>query len=1169
MNTIDKIITSKNEVSVQGLRGSSDAWFASQLAQNTTCCCIVPDDHLIEITKQNLQLFTDKTVLSYPGHEIPPYTPLSPDQQVTATRLSTLYQVLESDEPKIIVTSIEALIRRIIPKSSLTNQVELIISGEDCDRELLIHNLTRLGYEKVSLTKSVGDFSIKGGILDIFPPPFQLEDGTSHQGPIRLDFFGDTVESLRSYDPASQRSIGDLPEAFILPCRDFINNDTENKKISRNLQKLGEELNWSSNDTLAMAEKVKTGQGIAGIEFFLPIFFPDLELSSVFDFLPKDSQIVFFDPISIRQSMRLCYERIEQNFLEAKLNGIPALLPDQIFLNKEEIESKLQQFKQIKLNDLIANESNSIDIPTTSHSLIKQEVAKRRNKEGVLPPLVEKISDWQTAGDTVIICCRSAKHSQNLIELLEKQGKEATIAIPPLSTKARNKAELLICEQPISEGFSLPEEKIHLVSESDIFGQMRLGGKKKKSKSFGEPIDFTELSEGNTVVHRDHGIGIYRGLNPVTIIGITNDFMIIEYRDDDKLYLPVDKLNLVSRYQGLSDKEPKIDKLGTTSWKNSTKKIKEEIWKVAHELLDIYAKRELRIGRKFSAPGQLYHELEESFPFDETPGQDQAINDVIDDLTSINPTDRLVCGDVGFGKTEVAIRAAFKVVEDGAQVAVLVPTTVLAEQHLKTFRERLENFPVRVECLNRFRTRKEQTTILSDLGKGQIDIVIGTHRILSKDVEFKDLGLLIVDEEHRFGVAHKEKLRKMRAAVDIITLTATPIPRTLQMSLLSIRDLSIISSPPEQRRPIKTFVAETNDLVIKEAITKELRRKGQTFFVHNRVKSIYQIAGNIEKLVPDARIAIAHGQMNTKELEEIMVKFVKKEIDVLVATTIIESGLDIPSANTIIINRADRLGLAAMYQLRGRVGRSSIQSFAYLLAPSLDSITKDSRERLRALMECNELGGGYQLAMNDLQIRGGGNLLGISQSGNIAAIGYDLYLDLLQKTISDLKSQESEHGPGIYDELDPEINLQLSSFIPTDYIRDIDQRYTAYRRIAALSRMDDLAFIDIRDELEDRFGPIPKETENLLNIIDIKRSLIELRVAKLEKGKGNLVFTFQNDTPISPDKIIGFISKQVPTKKKPAPKLTQDGRLIIFGDFDNDKTFSETRKIITQLLTLI
>ncbi len=484
-------------------------------------------------------------------------------------------------------------------------------------------------------------------------------------------------------------------------------------------------------------------------------------------------------------------------------------------------------------------------------------------------------------------------------------------------------------------------------------------------------------------------------------------------------------------------------------------------------------------GRRFSPPGQLYHELEESFAFDETPGQDKSINDVIQDLTSDRPMDRLVCGDVGYGKTEVAVRAAFKVVEDGYQVAILVPTTVLAEQHSKTFTERFQGFPVTIGCLNRFRTGAEQRAILKNIKSGGVDIVIGTHRLLSKDVAFKNLGLLVIDEEHRFGVAHKEKLKKMRAEVDILTLTATPIPRTLEMSLLSIRDLSVISTPPEHRQPVKTFVARYDELVIKEAINKELRRGGQVFFVHNRVKSIHQMASLIQKLVPDAKIAVAHGQMAGKELEEIMVSFVNKRINVLVSTTIIESGLDIPSANTIVINRADMLGLAEIYQLRGRVGRSSTQSFAYLLVPSLDSLSKDSRERLRALIDCNELGGGFKLAMSDLQIRGGGNLLGVSQSGNIAAIGYDLYLDLLQKTVADLKAQaargDQDDSP---DDIDPEVNLQLSAYIPERYIPDISQRYITYRRMAALSTSLPEVQTDLQEELVDRYGPLPIETSH-------------------------------------------------------------------------------------------
>lgn len=1175
--TIQQIHTrlkTEKAVTVTGLRGSSTAWLASELASELTCCCIVPDDHLIPIVIQNLQLFTNTPIFSYPGHEIPPYTPLSPDPRVTATRIATLYQLAETSTPKIIVTSIEAVLNKVLPKTQLTKKVELVIAGESCDRDELVANLIALGYDKVSLAKDTGDFSVRGGIIDIFPPAFPREDGQFLNSPIRLDFFGDTIESIRTYDPFSQRSTGELEEAILLPTKELIsweNGALSTKKTLGLLQQRANQYGWDNDLTYTMMEKVKTGQGIAGIEFFLPLFFPDTPLSCLFDFLSPDTQIFFMDAAAISGSMKLSYERIENNFLEVQSLKHPALPPSELFLNQEEVKKHLQRFNQIHCTDLVENE-DVVHFITTSHQVLKQDISRRRGKEGVLVPLVEKITDWQQNGEQVIVCCRSSKHTKTLADLLSKHHRNLEIVEAPINIeKLVSDNALLLCDHSLSEGFSFPDKKIHVVSESELFGEMRLGGKKQRKKSFGEPIEFSELGKDDIVVHRDHGLGIYKGLKTVTVHTITNDFMVIAYRDNDKLYVPVDKINLVSRYQGLSDKEPRIDKLGTLNWKTTTKKVKEEVWKVAQELLDIYAKREIKSGRRFSAAGALFQELEESFPYDETPGQDKAITDVIHDLTNDQPMDRLVCGDVGYGKTEVAIRGAFKVIEDGAQVAILVPTTVLAEQHLKTFRERLQNFPVRVECLNRFRTAKEQKDIIKDLSAGKIDIVIGTHRLLSKDVQFKDLGLLIIDEEHRFGVAHKEKIKKMRAEVDILTLTATPIPRTLQMSLLAIRDLSVISSPPEQRRPVKTFVAQHDELVIKEAVSRELRRHGQTFFVHNRVKSIYKMADTIGRLVPEARIAIAHGQMNTKELENIMVAFVNKEIDVLVATTIIESGLDIPSANTIIINRADMLGLAEMYQLRGRVGRSSTQSFAYLLVPSLDSISKDSRERLRALMECNELGGGFKLAMNDLQIRGGGNLLGISQSGNIAAIGYDLYLDLLQKTVADLRAR-SVHGAidSMQDELDPEINLQLSAFIPPNYISDINQRYVIYRRIAALATSEDAHFADIRDELVDRYGPIPNETEALLKIIDIKRTLISLRISKLEHGKNAIVFSFLDDTPLQPTQILQYIAARSTKRKTLPPKITQDGRLVIHGDFsDNDSIFAAIKSTIHDLKEMI
>ena len=1177
-DTLKALAENGGNLVVSGLRGASPAWLAATVARHHTCCCIVPDEHLLSIFEQDLHLFTDRQVLQYPGHEIPPYTPLSPDQLTTATRLATLYRLKEGDG-SVMVTSIEALLRRVMPAAQLTSVAEYLMAGEDCDQDDLRQKLVFLGYDKVALVQSVGDFSVRGGIIDIYPPPFTINRKTLHEGPIRLDFFGDTIESLRSFDPFTQRSTGDISEATLLPVTDllFDHGVVESRtRLATLFAEYGEKLQWNSEETASLMEQVGSGRRFAGMEFFLPLFFAGHKppSSSVLDFLPKDAVVLLIDPESIQQSMDLSHERIMQNYQAALDLATPALPPEMLFLGKTDITRQLGAFRQVRLTDFPNPDEKALTLTSGNHQLLKQDIALKRAKTGILAPLSEQIYQWQQDGGRTIICCRSSRHTKNLAELLSRHQHRIEILPSPLNLapfiQEASDQVLYLCDHPLSQGFSLTEYQLHILSESELFGEMRLGGKTKK-KQTAEPVLFTELHDGDIIVHRDHGLGVYRGLTTITLQSIINDFMLVEYRDGDKLYLPVDRLNLITRYQGLSDKAPKLDKLGTQNWKTTKAKVKEEVWKVAQELLNIYATREIREGRQFSPPGALFHDLEESFAFDETPGQAKSINDVLDDLVSDRPMDRLVCGDVGYGKTEVAVRAAFKVVEDGYQVAILVPTTVLAEQHAKTFAERLHGFPVQIGCLNRFRSPAEQRAMLKELKNGSIDIIIGTHRLLSKDVVFKNLGLLVIDEEHRFGVAHKEKLKKMRAEVDILTLTATPIPRTLQMSLLSIRDLSVISTPPEHRQPVKTFVARYDDLVIKEAISKELRRGGQVFFVHNRVKSIHKMAALIDKLVPEAKIAVAHGQMAGKELEEIMVSFVTKKINVLVSTTIIESGLDIPSANTIIINRADMLGLAEIYQLRGRVGRSATQSFAYLLVPSLDALSRDSRDRLRALMDCNELGGGFKLAMSDLQIRGGGNILGISQSGNIAAIGYDLYLDLLQNTVAELKAQAVHGEAGTANEdFEPEINLQLSAYIPESYIPDISQRYITYRRMAALASSSPAMQLDLEDELVDRYGPLPLETTTLFRIIRLKKELAALRISKLEQGRDSLVFTFAGDTPLSAKKLLDFLAKKNGKKKESGAKLTPDSRLIVNGRLLSiEHIFATLDATLTELNALV
>ncbi len=1175
LNTLPQQVSQPfSSLSISGLRGSANSLASSLIGKNGPCCCILPDEHLVPLFEQDLRLFSDIQVLTYQGYEIPPYTPLSPDQQTTAARLSTLYHLKETTSPFLLVTSMEALMRRVIPPQVLSGNAELIMAEEEVDQTQLIEVLVRLGYEKVALVQNIGDFSVRGGIIDIFPPPFALDATSFHEGPLRLDFFGDMVESLRTFNPFTQRSTKELKEAVLLPVTDILfkeQSSSAHSKILHGLTKKRDGCNWEQSLSEQIQSHIRNHHRFAGIEFFLPLFYREetTPTASVFDYLPKETTLVVIEPEACLQSIQLVSERIQSNFAQALKTSVPALPPAELFLVDEQVADKLAGFKNVLFTDFSQDAEKSISLSTINHQLLKQEIGLQRRKRGLIPPLTDQILTWQKQKDIVLICCRSGRHTKNLAELLGKYGHSIQLVDPPLSPDVlANLSDphiLYLCNHPLNQGFSLQKQQLHLLSESELFGEMRLGNKRKARHARGEPVQFAELHDGDVVVHRDHGLGIYRGLTTMEFQAVQNDFMLIEYKGGDKLYLPVDRMNLISRYEGLSDRQPKIDKLGAQSWKTITSKIKEEVWKVAQDLLDIYAKREIRQGRRFSMPSELFHELEESFPFDETPGQDKAISDSINDLTSNKPMDRLVCGDVGYGKTEVAIRAAFKVVEDGFQAAILVPTTVLAEQHLKTFRERLEGFPVTVECINRFRTAAMQKRIVKDLTDGKIDIIIGTHRLLSKDIIYKNLGLLIIDEEHRFGVSHKEKIKRIKSEVDILTLTATPIPRTLQMSLLGIRDLSVISTPPEQRQPTKTFVARYDDLVIKEAIMKEMRRKGQIFFVHNRVKSIHKMAANIQKVVPEARVAVAHGQMAGKDLEAIMVSFVNKEIDVLICTTIIESGLDIPSANTIIVNRADLLGLAEIYQLRGRVGRSSLQSFAYLLVPSMESLSKESKERLRALMDYNELGGGFKLAMSDLQIRGGGNLLGVSQSGHIAAIGYDLYLDLLQKTVTDLKSQASGNSQATQlDDLDPEINLQLSAYIPENYIPDISQRYIAYRRISALSKMEDTMHVDLQEELIDRYGPLPKESANLFQIVALKKDLIGLRINKLERGKSNLVLSFLEDTPLNPERLLSYLQSQSRKKLPDNPRLTPDGRLILPIRQERD-IFQTTHKILHDL----
>ncbi len=1199
MHTTQDIITllAKDEhsnIAISGVRNSAAAYVTTKVCNslNKPCVCVLPSESQALLMAQDLRFFTDIPVFHYPGYEIPPYTPLSPDPHTTANRLNTLYKIQTINTPYLFVASCESLLRKVMPAEMLTNNAELVIAGEETDQSELSDRLVSIGFEQLNLVQNAGEFSLRGGIFDIFPPGFDY--------PIRLDFFGDTVESIRLFDPISQRSIKEIDEAEIIPVSDILYPEirsNDHQKILSKLQTYRNNSNWSRQNNDIVKEKLANNYTFPGIEFFLPLFYDNL--SDPLNYIHEESLVFIHEPHEIIRSIDIVWERINSNVNEAQANNSIALPPSDLFLDINKFNQKINNyqkidlldFEQIDLKPLVvmdedflasqtdeSNQETQLPIPEsqpithsdenpshndevtdptlpvhhqkskaqynfkihcTNHTLVKQHLELQRKKRGLFAPLSQYIIDWFNQSDQVIIACRTERHTHHLSELLSNHGLSSIICNKPNEIFTA-KDTVALSPYPLSFGFDLPAEKIHFISEMELFGEKKIiTNKKKRQDKTHTPVNFEELKIGDIVVHDAHGLGIYDGIINIKVGVIANDFLQIIYKNNDKLFVPVDRINSVSKYSGISDKKPVVSSLGSKKWQLTKQKVQEAVWKVAHELLTLYAKRKLKKGTAFSQPDSMFQELEESFAFEETTGQRKAISDVLKDLTSKQCMDRLVCGDVGFGKTEVAIRAAFKVVSDGAQVAILVPTTVLAEQHAQTFAERFQGFPVTIECLNRFRTPAQQRDIIKRLNVGMIDIIIGTHRILSKDVKFKDLGLLIIDEEHRFGVSHKEKLKMLRTGIDVLTLTATPIPRTLQMSLLGVRDLSIISSPPNNRRTVKTFIAKYDELVIKEAIIRELQRNGQVFLVHNRVRSIQELAFKVQKLVPDARIAVAHGQMPAKNLEEIMVQFVQNKIDVLICTTIIESGLDIPNANTIIINRADRMGLAEIYQLRGRVGRSNEQAFAYLMVPSLEYLSKDAKQRLRALMEYNELGGGFKLAMSDLQIRGGGNILGESQSGNIAAVGYDLYLDLLQKTVDDLKNREANGDQTIQiEEIEPEVNLNISAYISELYIPDPDQRYIAYRRISAIKTEADLN--ELQAEFVDRYGSLPDETNNLFLIVSLKDDLKKLKIVKLEQAPTSLVFSFHNNTPVSPQNILLFIQNS-----KNKIRLTPDGRLVV------------------------
>ncbi|HEU4341168.1 MAG TPA: transcription-repair coupling factor [Candidatus Binatia bacterium] len=1060
----------------------------------------------------------------FPSWEVLPFESLSPHPDNIAGRLEGLYKLVEETAPLLVATP-AALMQKVIPKEALKQSYLYLVAGQELSRENLLEHLVQWGFQNVPLVEERGDFSVRGGIVDLF--------SAGYVRPLRLEFDGDRLESIREFSPSTQRSERALEELLVLPMKDFSLKHAAMESIVRRLDQRAAELEIDRREKNSLLDSLREGIPFPGMEFLAPYFYS--ELAPIFSYLPADTLIWLDGADRIEAEAerfgRLAWERHERAKEERRL--VPPM--EALYLNEHEWREALRPFAQVQGESLIllASSEKAQESTLTVESFLTRDLRHEpaaRSSELSLAPLIERLKEWES--QRVYFAAPTRGDAGRLRDLLSHYDVELPLAEEPLaSLLARSELSRAIVCGHLNHGFRLPEAGLVLLTFDEIFGtRKRHPATSERSQPSHFLTSLSELKQNDYVVHIDHGIGIYRGLKFLEVAGVGGEFLHLEYEGGDRLYLPVDRINVVQKYIGGDGAEPTLDRLGGTSWEKVKAKARKSIFAMAEELVQLYAFREAREGNAFAPPDALYREFEAAFEYEETPDQQRAIDETLADMEKKKPMDRLVCGDVGYGKTEVAMRAAFLAIEGGKQVAVLAPTTILAQQHLQTFRQRFRNQPVRVEMVSRFLTTKEMEQVLEGLAKGMVDIVIGTHRLLQKDVEFKDLGLVIIDEEHRFGVVHKERLKKLRQLVDVVSLTATPIPRTLHMSLVGIRDLSIIETPPLDRLAIQTYVTRYDERLVRDAILRELQRGGQVFFLHNRVETIDRVALKLAELVPEARMAVAHGQMRPKELERVMLDFLENKTQVLVCSAIIESGLDFPNANTIIINRADKFGLAQLYQLRGRVGRSNRHAYAYLLIPGEKAITRDAERRLRALQELDGLGGGFKLALHDLEIRGAGNLLGEQQSGQITAVGFELYTEMMEKAVRELK------GEAVALEVEPEIRLGIAAYFPEDYIPDANQRLYFYKRLASLRDPRELA--ELKEEIKDRFGAYGSAVENLFLVMELRRVLKQFLVRQITVSEGRVFLLFHAESPVKVDRLLELIRRQ-----KNRFRLSPDGRL--------------------------
>ena len=1109
---------SKADIRLGSISGSEKGLILKALAGKVPgpFVVVLPSRNNVEKLINDLNFFLNgnKDLFTcFPAYNILPLKSLSYHSDTGAERMRVLNLLAGGESPPIILTTPETLIQKLVPRKELTGFTDIIMVNEDVDLDDLVSRFIAGGYTRTALVEEPGDFSVRGGIVDFFSPMYAW--------PVRMELYGDTVESLRFFSVTNQRKTDSLSEALIVPAKETILKRSQMDEIINRVRKQASLSGVPVSKIRHIVDTLKGEGGSGEAESLLPLVYP--ELDTLFDYIPSTTVFVFSGYDEIRSEVQSFREKATQTFKQAVSDKKLCVEPQRLYLDWTDMEQRLDSFRKISFHEFpteprdTSGSVHTVHFSLSENRAVSAELKSRSSVDSPLLPLVQWIEDKKQQSFTTLLVCSTRSQAERLKELLAPYGIEPAVFehIPELEKK---RGLVVICIGLVSSGFVWPELGIAVITEDEIFGAKRhikRSSSRLKGKDF---LSFSELKEGDYVVHSEHGIGRYDGMTQITLKGVTGDFLHIGYKDEDKLYLPVDRMGMIQKYIGVEGYIPVLDKMGGKSWDKVKEKAKREVEKIAGELLKLYAERKVNAGFPFSSADSYFRDFEAGFEYEETAGQIAAIDDVIRDMEQETPMDRLICGDVGYGKTEVALRAAFKAVNDGKQVAVLVPTTILAEQHHKTFSERFQRYPVRVEGLSRFRSKAKQLEIVESLAQGKVDVVIGTHRLLSQDIHFKDLGLVVIDEEQRFGVKHKEKLKKLRNTVDVLTLSATPIPRTLHMAMTGIRDISIITTPPEQRQAIITYISEFDDSVIAEGIRKELERKGQIFFVHNHVQSIERINEHLKSVVPEVRSAVAHGQMKEQELEKVMLQFINRDIDMLVCTTIIESGLDIPAANTMFINKADRFGLSQMYQLRGRIGRSEEQAYAYLFIPEDSTLSRDAKKRLRVLMEHSDLGAGFQIALSDLQIRGGGAALGASQSGHIAAVGYDMFLRLMEEAMADIKGEPS------VEELEPEININLSAYFSEDFIPALDQRLMLYRRLSALGDLKDLA--DVKDELVDRYGDMPEEAQNMLLKIMMKIMAVKAGIKRLDVSGQQMSVYFSERHQKTPQGIVNLVAPE-------------------------------------------